>query len=97
MLNHFCIAARASLSFAFKYIIYELIRYLMWAPHYYPTLTKRSRCPNLINITIMNDALRREACDKGCTDIMYVTKECPKLLNNFSFNIFLKTLYVLSR
>ena len=33
-------------------------------------------------VTVMNDALRRGAWDKGCTDIMYVTIEYPNLLNN---------------
>ena len=30
----------------------------------------------------MNDALRRGACDKGSTDITYVTIDYPNLLNN---------------
>ena len=28
-------------------------------------------------VTVMNDALCREAWDKGCTDIMYMTNKYP--------------------
>ncbi len=53
-------------------LYYDMTHCLMGAPLYYLTLAEYGRCPKLSHYDHMNDALRKGAWDKGCTDIMYV-------------------------
>ncbi len=57
-LRRFCIAARASLSCEFKYIMVWPASWWKRAPHHYNLL------PQTCYIAVMNDAFYRGACDK---------------------------------